>query len=153
VEILYAVPVGAVIAWYPPGSSALPQGFALCDGSIVTDAASPFNGKATPNLISRFILGTSAVATPPASGGSVDFNLSPLGSPSFAVPTGPTTVSGDVNDNVANVVIIRNGVSNQYRFGMVGEDPNSGWHDGNHNHTVAIPAPGWVGLLFIIRIK
>jgi hypothetical protein len=135
-----------------------PPGFALCDGSIVTDAASPFNGMATPNLISRFILGTSSVSTPPASDGSVDFNLSPGETPNFTVVSMPTTARADlgvglgkVDDAVTNTVIVQNTISSQWRYVMT--EDNSVWNDGNHSHYVAIPAPGWVGLLFIIRIK
>jgi hypothetical protein len=157
VEILYAVPVGAIIAWYPPGSEKLPPGFAFCNGGIVNDPDSPFNTKPTPDLNSRFILGASTVTAPPATGGSVDLNLRGFTNSAYALTTSPTQSSS--SDNVANNVIIRdNPDDTQYRYGMVGENPNDGWHDGNHHHvatvdSVHVPAPGWLALLYIMRIK
>lgn len=73
-EILYAVPVGTVISWYPsptafqtnpndptgPKMLVYPPGFRMCDGSTVNDPESPFNGAALPNLVNRFILGSGA---------------------------------------------------------------------------------------------
>jgi hypothetical protein len=155
VQILYAVPVGAIIAWYPPGSAALPPGFALCNGDIVNDPDSPFNNLPTPDLTGRFILGSSKVTTPPATGGSVDMNLNGFTNPAYTLTTGSTQASS--SDNVTNDVIIRNYPNDgQYRYGMVGD--GDGWQDGNHHHvapvdSLYVPAPGWLALLFIMRIK
>jgi hypothetical protein len=46
------VPIGAVIAWLQDlaGVPALPEEFALCDGSVVADADSPLNGQTLPDL-------------------------------------------------------------------------------------------------------
>ena len=49
-EFMRGLPVGSIIMW--SGSSTnVPEGFALCDGSIV-------NGLQTPNLVSSFIRGS-----------------------------------------------------------------------------------------------
>jgi hypothetical protein len=145
VEILYAVPVGAIVAWYPPDAGTPPRGFALCNGDTVSDPESPFNNMPTPNLVGSFILGTSTVTTPPTIGGSVDFNLE-----GYTFGTGPT--QSDSNDNVTPNVIIRNVAGNtQYRYDMTSD--GDGWQDGNHHHVAAIPAPGWLALLYIMRIK
>jgi hypothetical protein len=144
-EILYAVPVGAVVAWYPPSADMLPRGFALCNGDTVNDPESPFHKMPTPNLTSRFILGASTVSAPPATGGSVELNLD-----GYTLTTGPT--QSDSNDDVTPDVVIRNVPgSTQYRYDMVSD--GDGWQDGNHHHVATIPAPGWLALLYIMRIK
>ena len=50
VELFDVVPVGAIIAWYPPPNATIPPNFAYCDGSTVNDKDSPFYNSATPNL-------------------------------------------------------------------------------------------------------
>ena len=53
-----AVPLGAIIDWYRfDAATPVPDGFAICDGSAVTDPASPFMGKPLPNLVDRFTMG------------------------------------------------------------------------------------------------
>ena len=55
----------------------VPEGFAVCDGSAIADAESPFNGLTTPDLRDRFIYGTDSVgAIQDAAGGSATMNLS-----------------------------------------------------------------------------
>lgn len=46
------VPVGTIIAWHGSmsGTPGLPDGWVSCDGLVVNDPASPYNGQATPNL-------------------------------------------------------------------------------------------------------
>ena len=81
VELFYVVPVGAIIAWYPPPNVALPPtlppNFQLCDGSPVTDAGSPFLNTNTPNLTYMFPLGTGPEAPLGQTGGdqTLYFNL------------------------------------------------------------------------------
>jgi hypothetical protein len=58
VELFYGVPIGAIIAWYPPPDKKLPRNFAYCDGSTVSDKDSPFDKTATPNLTYMFPLGS-----------------------------------------------------------------------------------------------
>ena len=62
------VPVGTIISWYCPAATVnaancnalLPSNWKICDGSTVSDAASPFNTKALPNLVDKFIRGGKA---------------------------------------------------------------------------------------------
>ena len=71
------VPLGTVIDWWQFGSMPVPDGFALCDGSTITDAASPFNGQPTPNLVDRFIYGTATLGDiSDDAGGAATLNLS-----------------------------------------------------------------------------
>ncbi|MDX1461968.1 MAG: hypothetical protein R3359_02840 [Marinirhabdus sp.] len=45
-------PIGSIIAWHGSmaGVGALPDGWQLCDGSLITDSDSPLFGGPTPNL-------------------------------------------------------------------------------------------------------
>ncbi|HEY4940831.1 MAG TPA: hypothetical protein VII56_05340 [Rhizomicrobium sp.] len=150
VEILYAVPVGTVIAWYPLPGTALPPGFAYCDGTVVSDAESPYNGKPTPNLTNRFILGDIPGSTLNTLGGSTQFNLTGWGS--ATLPTSTTQVLA--SDNVPpNIIQHNNTQYGTWRYVLTGD--GDGWNDGNHHHTVnvTVPAPGWLNLVYIIRIK
>jgi hypothetical protein len=72
VEILSAVQVGTVIAWYPPLNAQLPPGFVRRDGRLVTETDSPYVGLLTPNLINRFVLGAGGDVAPNQLRGSVD---------------------------------------------------------------------------------
>lgn len=54
------VPVGTIIDWYrPSASTAVPTGWALCDGSLSLDPASPFYGAYLPDLRGKFTRGVS----------------------------------------------------------------------------------------------
>lgn len=47
-------PVGSMKSWLrADASTPLPNGWLICDGSTVVDAASPFNGKALPDMRGR----------------------------------------------------------------------------------------------------
>ncbi len=53
------VPIGTVIDWWRPNSQwTVPDGYAVCDGSVVDDPESPLNGETLPDLQDRFIRGT-----------------------------------------------------------------------------------------------
>ena len=44
-------PIGAILPWHDyNGTLTVPTGWALCNGATVSDADSPLNGKALPNL-------------------------------------------------------------------------------------------------------
>ena len=90
-------PIGTVVAWLKSYTStpALPDGWHECDGGTVSDAASPYNGQALPNLntgTQRFLRGSSTSGTTggaeshshssPAGGGGGGFQ---------AASGGPTT--------------------------------------------------------------
>jgi len=153
VEILYVVPVGAVIAWYPPPNmtAALPPAFAVCDGEIVKDAESPFDGMPTPNLTNRFPLGAGGSVKPNEQRGCVDYNLE--GWNSGPLSTSPTQVAPPVDDQ-QNLLVVENQGSNGWRYSLTTD--HESWNDGNHHHqlnSLAVPAPGWVALVYIMRIK
>ena len=53
-----SVPIGMVIEWWRPDSNfPIPEGYAICDGSTVSDPSSPFNGIQLPNLIDGYVKG------------------------------------------------------------------------------------------------
>lgn len=59
------IPLGGIIPWHASIYSTIvqPYGFAICDGSTISDAGSPFNGIATPNLTNKGIAGTTGVTS------------------------------------------------------------------------------------------
>jgi hypothetical protein len=152
VEIFYVVPVGTVIAWYPPPKAQLPPGFAYCNGALITDSDSPFDGTYAPNLVNCFVLGAGSGVAPNQQGGSVGYNLN--GWNSGTLSTGPTQVSVP-QDNVQNDIIQHNNRStSNWRYDLT--DDHDSWNDGNHHHQltgITVPAPGWVALVYLMRIK
>lgn len=68
------VPIGTILDWYrPTATTPVPDGFKICDGSLITDPASPFNGQNAPNLIDRFTYGVDSSRIG-QSGGQIDAN-------------------------------------------------------------------------------
>lgn len=59
-----AVPIGGIVAWLKsfPNTPALPNEFAECNGQVLSDAGSPFNGQTLPDLNStpKFLRGAAA---------------------------------------------------------------------------------------------
>ncbi len=65
------VPVGGVMDWMPPAADTpLPTGFLVCNGQIVNDLLSPFNGMALPNFDQKFARGTTNQAMAGQIGGN-----------------------------------------------------------------------------------
>ena len=56
---IISTPIGSIIDWWQPQNqvSAIPDRFQLCDGSVVNDPQSPYNGQNLPNLINKFTRG------------------------------------------------------------------------------------------------
>lgn len=150
-EILYAVPVGTIIAWYPLPDAQLPPGFAYCDGERITDDDSPYKGMSTPDLVNRFVLGTGNGVAVNQQGGSTSYNVG--GWQSGTIETSPTQVSLP-QDDVQNNIILREGATSGYRYELTSDHDE--WNDGNHHHQIAsltVPAPGWLALVYLMRIK
>lgn len=65
------LPLGVPMDWMPMHPSMpLPYGFAICDGSTITDPESPFFGKTLPNLDQRVVRGTTSTSEVGQTGGS-----------------------------------------------------------------------------------
>lgn len=43
-------PIGSIIGWKTPLGAATPANWLSCDGSVISDVASPMNGQTLPNL-------------------------------------------------------------------------------------------------------
>jgi len=96
-------PVGAILDWFCPAAAVnatncnalLPSNWKVCDGSVVSDAASPFNTKALPNLVGKF-----------ARGGKADYtNMGGTGgapAPTVAVPNPTITATIPAHTHTVN---------------------------------------------------
>ncbi|MCA8962483.1 MAG: hypothetical protein KDC38_18285, partial [Planctomycetes bacterium] len=57
-----AVPIGTVVDWLAPdGITSIPDGFVVCNGAVVADPQSPFDGFAVPDLVGRFVRGAATI--------------------------------------------------------------------------------------------
>jgi hypothetical protein len=131
---LQDVPLGTVLDWFRfDASIPVPEGFAICDGSPVADAASPFLGKATPNLLDRFVRGVTSVGSIGSSGGASSHSHGTTGvnQGGFGVPPG-------------NYWFMSNQPFDVFRNARDGH---------THSTSSASSLPPYVGLLKIIRIK
>lgn len=162
IEILYAVPVGSVVPWYPPPTAittdanrvqtiTFPPGFMMCNGATVSDADSPFDGMVLPNLVNRYALGSGGNLAYGDTGGDAGFNTAGWSSPS--VSTSATQAAS--SDDQANWIIQGTTPNTSWRYVLHSDD---GINDGNHHHVLGansfqVPAPGYVALIMIIRIK
>jgi hypothetical protein len=55
------IPIGGIISWAKSLGNVpqtLPYGWAICDGSLVSDAQSIFDGLVLPNLTNKFLRGS-----------------------------------------------------------------------------------------------
>jgi len=95
------VPIGTVLDWWrPDATGSVPDGYQICDGSVVNDASSPLNGKTLPDLRGRFVLGVASPADMGTSGGAQSHDHSVNLSHAHAVTgtniVGPHTHSVDL---------------------------------------------------------
>lgn len=154
------VPIGAVLDWWAPSSANLtpPANFAICDGHVISDPASPFNGMNTPNLVQQFVCGAANQAQVGTAGGSATANVS--------ITSGLPSVTGNIastvpaNANTQAGTIIRTQPASSYRYVMTTDSVS--WNDGQHVHslggnvsgsTTISTLPPYVCLLKIVRIK
>jgi hypothetical protein len=146
-ELLSAsVPVGGVIPYF--GSAPLPPNWRICDGSVVTDTASPFNGRHLPDLRARFLLGatdstqiglvggstTSVVA---GSATTINGSHSHEMSHSHSLPS-TTGFASDSSQSSGNLFQAMWGDARQNEWGrahFVTERTQNGWDaEGQHRH-------------------
>lgn len=106
--IFYSVPIGTILPWAKSitGVPALPAQFVECNGSVLSDAASPLNGQTMPDLntTKRFLRGS---ATSGTTGGSDTVNLehthglTSIGSISLGGGGGSTVTLGTPNNGLS----------------------------------------------------
>jgi len=72
------VPIGSIVPWLKSltGCPALPDGWVECDGSVLSDSDSPFNGQTIPNLNTGTYRMLRGAATSGATGGADTHTLS-----------------------------------------------------------------------------
>jgi len=149
---LRQLPLGTVIDWYRfDTTTPVPEGFAIADGSTVTDPESPFQNLTLPNLSSRFVLGVTSPAQIGTTGGNATVDLSH--DHTMAHTHSGTTGTSDFNGH--DFWIQAGGAgrpaldSHRHNF-TTGQPSNP--KTGSALGTVSI-LPPFTGLLKIVRIK
>lgn len=123
------VPVGGVVDWWRPAANdseyPIPDGFQLCDGSVVTDPLSPYVGKNTPDLRGRMVRGASGdeLSTGGTTSNTVNFSQIPAHS-----GTAQTSDAGGHSHHVS---------------GHTESISNQGNHPGNHDYKTVDDGRGW----------
>jgi len=149
---LVEVPLGAVLDWYRfNASEPVPEGFAICDGSVIVDGESPYVGQNAPNLQDKFVRGVTTVGAIGTSGGA------DLVSVAHTHPN-PHTHSGTTgtsDHNGVNFTIAGGGGTpalDDHRHAYTTGQPSNA-STGASSLTSVATIPSYVGLLKIIRIK
>jgi len=66
-----SVPIGTVIDWWRPDETfPIPIDFAICDGHVVEDSTSAYDGRQLPDLTDRFVRGVTDAAAIGVMGGA-----------------------------------------------------------------------------------
>tara|TARA_Y100000310_G_scaffold151386_1_gene150985 strand:- start:1718 stop:2182 length:465 start_codon:yes stop_codon:yes gene_type:complete len=143
------VPIGGVVAWLSniAGVPNLPEGWALCDGSTISDGNSPLNGQTIPDLNgdNRFLRGNS---TSGGTGGSENHQHTE----SFGVAVS-TIVSfaedpfGGSNDTITEARSTSDNVSSGTFTGSLTSEAR------NSSGNAVSPLPTYYAVVWIIRIK
>ena len=150
---LMQLPLGAIIDWYrmDPGTP-VPEGFAIADGSVVTDPGSPFVGNATPDLSDRFVKGVVSPAAIGTTGGSSTADLSHTHSH-------PHTHSGTTDSAqsqpwwyVSQIISPLQCSQRGHRHTFTTGNPNNSNTQSALDTPVSIE-PQYIGLLKLMRIK
>lgn len=82
------VPIGTVIDWWRPDDSfAVPDGYQICDGSVVNDAESPFNGHTLPDLRTKFVRSANTIDQIGVTGGETRHDHTISGSTTSTIVT------------------------------------------------------------------
>jgi hypothetical protein len=126
-----STPVGAIKSWIrPDNTTPLPFGWLICDGSVVVDSESPFNGKTLPDKRGRFPRGHAtldnsnfASDTLYYTGGTVPTG----GADSKSLSHAHTTSSHDHSYGVST--------SSSSSIGGVAGGPTATLANGVHNHS------------------
>ena len=105
-------PIGSIKSWLRANSTdPLPSGWLICDGSLLIDASSPFNGKNLPDLRGKFPRGHST-----------------LDNASF--PSDATYFAGGAG--------VEAGGADTVNLGHAHSSPSHS-HSVSHNHSVSVP--------------
>ncbi len=164
------VPLGAVVPWWRPTSDApVPDGWEVCDGSAVSDPASPLyeSGALKPDLRGRFLLGAGGMGPVPVSEGATGGSAQ--------------VTTDDAGRHRHPWIIIHDTIYRYYTWNRAGATTNvTSWgdgmadtgggeyplnlaknhrgqtfytnYDGEHGHRVDT-VPPYVGLLYLCRVR
>lgn len=65
------VPVGGVVDWWRPNANIpIPDGFVVCDGTVINDPLSPYHGQTTPDLRGKMVRGATPTSNELGTGGA-----------------------------------------------------------------------------------
>lgn len=168
VEGYGTVPVGTIVMW---SGSIAPDGWVLCDGGNIIDAASPLNGTQSPDLKGRFVVGIgnngSNTYDYGDNAGEDSHRLLATEIPSHT-HSGTTSTDGSHEHDYNDLTVNRTDVngSNFNNQGISGVPDNERTTDpaGNHSHTFTTDGgtggngahenrPMYFALAYIMRIK
>lgn len=165
------VPVGAILAyWGDP--AALPEGWRLCDGGVVSDAESPLAGRRLPDLRKRFVRGAGCCELEDEAGGEGGRDVAPAHSHPFSASTnnvwfGQNSVAGWSGTEALYEQRPARGKRKDVAALTVPSEPSGRGPWPSHGHMAGSASfsgatanggahdnrPGFVSLHFIIRIK
>ena len=152
--------------WWSDGT--VPAGWAVCDGSAISNAASPLNGKATPDLRNKFVRGvanSNLRATPKTGGSDLDNHTHATGDHTLTIAQIPPHshlhyIANENGYGGPDGSPAGSGFDRQYHYtvwtGATGEGKP-------HNHgSTGVPStstnpennvPAYVGLVYIMRVQ
>jgi hypothetical protein len=161
------VPVGGIVEWWSGnGKLPIPPEFVVCDGSVVNDPLSKLNGRATPNLMGRSVLGTDDYGLVGQTGGSAT-HLHEIQSipvhvhsithlhPNFTLYSSGDITPGDTDDTDSKCSEVDH-VHSVDVFLADCPEPNSLPNDGALSSQNTLPAsslPTSTGLVMLIRTR
>ncbi len=164
------VPVGTVITWWRfDESTPIPSDeWVIADGSVLDDSESPFDQQALPNLVDRFVMGTSP-ANIGQTGGNNTLNLSHNHSlPAHSHSSGSLYAQISVEDNRvfiraygsgfsatrANYTDATHNNSHITDNGTDVEGSTASWSGNTHQASITKDnRPAYVGLVYLIKVK
>jgi len=178
-EVVAPIPLGGIIDWWRPNDIYnIPLNFLMCDGSVVDDSASPYNGIRLPDLRSKFTRGVvhpsdigrlggrdkQSYRGSVDEGGSHQHSFNDHGSRTLTISNGgdnPGRPEYSIQDEdrwgtKEHIVVAGDGYWSE-RSGNHRHDLPRTDEEGRHSHTFNIvemdTVPSYVGLLKIMRIK
>ncbi len=156
-EAANGVPIGGVVPWWrPTPTTPVPDGFAVCDGSVLSDPDSPLDGTTLPDLTDRVILGVPldrSGETGGTPGTTWTTDASGAHAHTWVTRAGGTWVSGDGRTMISWSDGFGNEGSGEYAVGTSTASGTVVYNTSSaatHTHSVA---PPYAGLVMLIRTR
>lgn len=165
-------PIGSVVAWlksYANTPQTLPTGWVECDGAVLSDADSVYNGQTLPDLNggNRFLRGNStsggaggsSTMAHTHSGGAHTHPLSDNGQAKVGFLSGTNTLLGDfvstdsytTSDRGTNLTITQTGGNVTQAVGLAGDTDSNSATTGAASNTEN--RPPFYDMVWIMRVK